>query len=446
MKKLLVLAMLFVTPLFADPVEDVRQAEISFARAFAERKADAFFAHVLDDATFMGAANTLPGKKAVVERWSRFFQSPDAPFSWGPDRVVVNAAGTVGLSAGPVYDPEGRHIGNFSSIWLKQQDGTWKVLFDGPGSQPASFAADAITVEEGFVTADDGTRLHYRKAGRSPVTLIVPLEYALFDDFRQLADVATVISYDPRGRGRSDRPKDITSATIQQDVRDLEAVRKHFKAEKIIPVGYSYLGLAVAMYALEYPDRVARLIQLGPAPMRADTKYPQTLTHGMSDMGASAADAKKWQEDRAAGAVTTSPREYCETQWKVLRYMLVGDPKHAGRLTTGCEFENEWPANFERQYAVTRESINKLTITAADFRKVSAPTLVIHGRKDRNAPYGSGREWAMTLPNAVLVTVPGGAHAAWVDDPVTVFGSIRAFLRRDQPLGAERVSVLSPES
>ena len=30
-----------------------------------------------------------------------------------------------------VYDPDGKWVGNFSSVWQKQQDGSWKVIFDG---------------------------------------------------------------------------------------------------------------------------------------------------------------------------------------------------------------------------------------------------------------------------------------------------------------------------
>jgi len=62
--------------------------------------------------------------------------------------------------------------------------------------------------------------------------------------------------------------------------------------------------------------------------------------------------------------------------------------------------------------------------------------LTIHGDKDRNAPYAGGVEWAKKLPDARLVTVKGAAHASWLDDPVTVFASIRRFLRGEWPLGA----------
>src|SRR5438132_698660 len=80
----------------------------------------AFFRFVLDDATFLAPRRTMAGKQAIIERWTRYFASPTAPFSWGPDRVAVNAAGTIAETAGPVYDADGHHIGNFNSVWVKQ--------------------------------------------------------------------------------------------------------------------------------------------------------------------------------------------------------------------------------------------------------------------------------------------------------------------------------------
>jgi len=264
---LILFAFLIAFSAFADARDDVRNAELSFAKAFADRDQAKFFAHVLDDASFVSAGSTLSGKKAVVERWSRFFSGPQAPFSWAPDRVAVNAAGTIGLSAGPVFDPDGHHVGNFNSIWVKQADGTWKVLFDGPGSPAACLAETAAPASEGDITTPDGAKLHYRKIGEGGRTLIVPLGFILYDDFKQLADAGTIITYDPRDRGRSSRVEDVNTLTIQQDVADLETVRQHFNVDKFVPVGFSYLGLMVAMYTAQHPEHVSRVIQLGPVPM-----------------------------------------------------------------------------------------------------------------------------------------------------------------------------------
>ena len=82
-----------------------------------------------------------------------------------------------------------------------------------------------------------------------------------------------------RNRGRSSRVEDGALLTIQKDVEDLEAVRRHFKVEKFVPVGYSYLGFMVVLYAMAHQDRVERLVQLGPVPRKFGTEYPASLHH-----------------------------------------------------------------------------------------------------------------------------------------------------------------------
>ena len=55
------------------------------------------------------------------------------------------------------------------------------------------------------------------------------------DDFKQLADGRTLVVYDPRNRGRSDTVSDRArlEGGIMNDVADLDAVRRHFKADKV---------------------------------------------------------------------------------------------------------------------------------------------------------------------------------------------------------------------
>jgi len=426
----LILTLALTTTAFADPVADVRNAEIAFAKAFADRDQAKFFAMVAADATFLGGMGTLRGRQAVIDRWSRFFTGPQAPFEWGPERVEVTADGKLGLSTGPIYDPKGNHLGDYSSIWKRQADGAWKVIFDGPGSAPATVAK----VDEGFVTADDGLKLYYRKFGEGPVAMIVPLDFALHNDFRQFADIATIVTYDLRNRGKSQRAKDESTWTIEQDVRDLEAVRRELKIEKFVPVGYSYLGLMVVMYALDHPERVTRIVQVGPAPFHKLPDAPRPA----ESLGVPPELDKRLQELRAAGALEKSPREFCLAGWDVFKYTMVGNPAHAAKFDTSfCELENEWPVNFNAHGARHFPTVARVDLTDR-LRNVKVPVLTIHGTKDRNAPYAGGVEWAKWLPDARLVTVEGAAHASWLDDPVTVFGSIRHFLRGEWPLGAVR--------
>jgi proline iminopeptidase len=431
------LSLVFSVNALATPEEEVRAAELAFSKAFVDRDAARFFAMVAEDAVFNGRGPSLHGRAAIVEGWGPLLKTPKPVMMWGPDRVVVNGNGTIGLSFGPIYDFEtARNIGYYSSVWQKQQDGSWKVLFDGPGAPGVTLADDALKVEEGFVTADDGAKLHYRKVGQGRLTLIVPLEFVMFDDFTQFADMATVIAYDLRDRGRSSKVEEVKSLTIQQDVLDLEAVRRHFKVEKFVPVGFSYLGKAVLMYAMQFPQHVSRVVQIAPAEMRNQPAGKREVAK--ADLGIPPTEEARWNELRASGAQQTSPREFCEAQWNALKYMFLGDPSHAGRfpVKATCELENEWPVNFGRHMQSLGPSLAATNLSDEDVKKVTAPVLIIHGTKDRNASFEGGQAWRNVLPNARLVRVEGAAHLVWADDPVTVFGSIRQFLRGEVPLGS----------
>jgi pimeloyl-ACP methyl ester carboxylesterase len=83
-------------------------------------------------------------------------------------------------------------------------------------------------------------------------------------------------------------------------------------------------------------------------------------------------------------------------------------------------------------------------VTQEDVARVTVPVLTIHGTQDRNAPYGGGRQWALELPNARLLTINAAAHQVWVDAPAAVLGAVDTFLRGEWPAGSQRVSVLDP--
>lgn len=73
----------------------------------------------------------LEGAAAEVARgWAGFFEGPDAPFSWYPDLVEVLESGRLALSSGPVIGASGEEVGRFNSIWRKDPDGQWRVVFD----------------------------------------------------------------------------------------------------------------------------------------------------------------------------------------------------------------------------------------------------------------------------------------------------------------------------
>ena len=114
----------------AELAAQVRAAETAFAKSMADRDHAAFAAHVADEAVFFGGRGVLRGKDAVVAGWKPLYEGPKAPFSWAPAEVEVLDSGTLALSSGPVFDPDGKRSGTFSSIWRLEKDGKWRVIFD----------------------------------------------------------------------------------------------------------------------------------------------------------------------------------------------------------------------------------------------------------------------------------------------------------------------------
>ena len=110
--------------------KQVSDAETAFAATMANRDLEAFASHIADDAVFFGDANVLRGKDAIVAGWKALYEGEKAPISWRPENVQVLDSGQLAHSSGPVFDSEGRRIATYNSIWRRNQDGTWQVVFD----------------------------------------------------------------------------------------------------------------------------------------------------------------------------------------------------------------------------------------------------------------------------------------------------------------------------
>ena len=109
---------------------EVEAREIAFAKTMADRDLEAFLTFISPEAIFFNGNEALRGRDAIAQGWSPFFEGAAAPFSWKPDVVEVLESGRLALSSGPVRDPSGGEVGRFNSIWRKDEDGQWRVVFD----------------------------------------------------------------------------------------------------------------------------------------------------------------------------------------------------------------------------------------------------------------------------------------------------------------------------
>jgi pimeloyl-ACP methyl ester carboxylesterase len=302
----------------------------------------------------------------------------------------------------------------------------------------------SMGTSEGYVITEDGVRLYYRKLGSALQTVLIPNGIYLCDDFERLAGGRTLIFYDVRNRGYSDTITDTskTARGILHDVDDLDTVRRHFGVERADLIGHSYIGLMVALYAMKYREHANRVVQIGPMQPHAGTRYPADLSWTDGTLERVFAQIGQQQKENPS----LDPVESCRRFWSLLKVIYVADPAHAEKIDWGrCDVPNE--LNFMKHWTeVIMPSIQKLQLTAEDFAKAKLPVLTIHGRKDRSAPYGGGREWAMSLPDARLLTVENAAHAPWIETPEEVFSAIETFLDGTWPAAAEKIQSLDRAS
>jgi ketosteroid isomerase-like protein len=113
----------------ADLTRQVRDTEIAFAKTLADRDLAKFRSMIAPDVIWL-ADQPLRGPDEVLTRWSKFFEGPTAPFSWAPELVEVQDGGNLALTTGPVFDPSGKRVATFTSIWRRESNGEWKIIFD----------------------------------------------------------------------------------------------------------------------------------------------------------------------------------------------------------------------------------------------------------------------------------------------------------------------------
>jgi ketosteroid isomerase-like protein len=121
--------------------ESLANAEREFAAAgLRDGVRKSFLDHFADDATVL--------KPFAIPAKAFYSAQPDRPgqLHWAPQYVAVSAAGDLGLSTGPwrfAGERDGKPVaadGHFLSVWQRERNGRWQVLFDhgiGRGPNPA---------------------------------------------------------------------------------------------------------------------------------------------------------------------------------------------------------------------------------------------------------------------------------------------------------------------
>jgi proline iminopeptidase len=295
----------------------------------------------------------------------------------------------------------------------------------------------AQSPREGYLRTPDGVQLFYKIAGSGPETLVVvhggpgnSLE-SIFNDFEPISKNRTVIYYDQRGQGKSELVKDGSKLGYEQHVADLEAVRQHFKLDKMTLMGNSWGGLLISLYAVEHPDRVERMILDSPAgPMKgflddmedeisrrsAKIYTPQQIANSRKFR-----DPNTWLKAKDPIAIC---RDFYYMVLRTYTYSQTFGDGYKGDLCVGG------PDSVRQQPMIRAHVWSSL----GDFNLmpklgvVKAPVLVIHGAADV-IPLRSSEFWATGYPNARLLVIQKAGHISQVEAPDIFFPAIETFLK-----------------
>jgi pimeloyl-ACP methyl ester carboxylesterase len=168
---------------------------------------------------------------------------------------------------------------------------------------------------EGFVFVRPGLHLYSRVLGEETPeaeTVIVPNASWLADAFLPLAEAAgkrRLILYDPRSRGRSSAVSNPKQLTLEEDVADLEAVRRFYGVGRFALIGSSYHAAIAALYTMENPERVERLMLVCPITSRRPGEWEQETPP--SEVLVYPPGVPKLDEMRREGLDRTDPVAFC---------------------------------------------------------------------------------------------------------------------------------------
>lgn len=299
---------------------------------------------------------------------------------------------------------------------------------------PAGSAAQGRAPREGWVRTADSVRLYYRVVGHGADTIIaihggpgVDLE-SIAGDFAPLAERHVVIFYDQRGAGRSTLPSDTSRLTVERQIADLDAVRRHFGLARVTLVAHSYGPLLAASYAIAHPEAVRRMVFFGPVPPRRGdfwTRFSRSMATRLdSAQRARLADANRRLADPAGDT-----RAACRDYWAVAMRPRLAEPDRTLALIRSDLCASD-PAGIRYGLTVTNRAV---MASHGDWdlrpalRAVTAPTLVVHGEEE-SIPMDLVEEWVTALPHARLFRVPWAAHFTYAERPELVWPEVERFL------------------
>lgn len=286
-------------------------------------------------------------------------------------------------------------------------------------------------VREAFATTPDGVRLYYRVAGEGDQVVIAPFALYHGDALDPLARGRRIVTYDPRGRGRSAA---VPPERVSQELllSDLDTIRRAVGAERVALIGWSGGGAETFAYALRNPGRVSRIVQLAPVAARFSPYGQQMMADREARMDKAEADALRARI--RAGEFAGKPELECRERNRVTGPALLADPADHALVPDVCVYPNEHPATIGAYFDALFKSIEG-SDWRPDLPKVSIPRLIIYPMQD-NIPRAGVEEWVRGQPNARILYVEQSGHHPLREQPEITLNAIARFLAGEWPPAA----------
>ena len=289
------------------------------------------------------------------------------------------------------------------------------------GGSAAGAAAGPDDATSMATPSGQPVRLHIEDTGGSgrPVVLIHgwPLSAQAWEAQVPALEAAgyRVVAYDRRGFGRSDKPASGYSYDTLAD--DLQRVLDDCKLQDVTLVGFSMGGGEVARYVARHGESRLRSVVFAAA-------VPPCLMQS-ADNPEGPLTLEKAQEKKAgleAGRAAYFD-EFTQSFYSANGELLASEAQRGETITVCLESAPHAALACMDSFATTdfRDDLKKLTV----------PTLVIHGDADGIVPIeGSGLRTHRAVPHSQLVTVPGAPHGLNVSHAQVFNDALLSFLQR----------------
>jgi pimeloyl-ACP methyl ester carboxylesterase len=283
---------------------------------------------------------------------------------------------------------------------------------------------------EGFVERG-GVKVGYEVFGEGePAVVFAPINPIVHSrawkaQVPYLARRFKVITIDPRGNGRSDRPQAAVAYAQAEFVADTLAVMDACDVDRAVIVGISSSGWTSLLMAALHPGRVLGVVAIASA---APELAPWPAHRTVYDFDEVLDTEEGWAKDN---------RHYWLRDWRGFAEFFFGElfcEPHSTKPREDCV---AWALETSPEAALAYNNdapwgSSSKEETERLLRRVHCPVLAIHGDQDRCVPL-SWSERIAELTGADLLIVEGAGHCPNAREPVVVNHAIRDFADRFRP-------------